>query len=62
MPSSSGDTPTQTSDSQKAGNEIAKDPSSAENQTTANNQDATSNEDVHFGLPPEGLATIRASK
>ena len=61
MPSSSGDTPTQTSDSQKAGNEIAKDPSSAEGQTTANNQDATSNEDVP-GLPPgEGLATIRAS-
>ena len=33
-----GDTPTQTTDSQKAGNEIAKDPSSAEGQTTANNQ------------------------
>ncbi len=61
MPSSSGETPTQTSDSQKAGNDIAKDPSSAEGQVNADNQDATSNEDVP-GLPPgEGLATIRAS-
>lgn len=61
MPSSSGDTPSQTSDTQKAGNDIAKDPSSAEGQTSASNQDANSNEDVP-GLPPgEGLATIRAS-
>ena len=38
MPNSSGDTPTQTTDSQKAGNEIATDPSSAEGQVDANNQ------------------------
>ncbi|OUU28342.1 MAG: hypothetical protein CBB97_04700 [Candidatus Endolissoclinum sp. TMED37] len=61
MPSGSGDTPTQTSDSQKAGNDIAKDPSSAEGQMNADNQDPESNEDVP-GLPDgEGLGTIRAS-
>lgn len=61
MPGSSGEAPTQTSDKQKTGNEIAKDPSSAEGQTGAANQSTNSNEDVP-GLPPgEGLATIRAS-
>ena len=61
MPDSSGEAPTQTTDSQKAGNEIAKDPSSAEGQVDADNQAQDSNEDVP-GLPPgEGLATIRAS-
>ena len=61
MPDSSGSAPTQTTDSQKAGNEIATDPSSAEGQVDADNQAQDSNEDVP-GLPPgEGLATIRAS-
>ena len=61
MPGSSGDVPTQTSDSQKAGNSIASDPSSAEGQVNADNQAQDSNEDVP-GLPDgEGLGTIRAS-
>ena len=61
MPGSSGETPTQTTDSQKAGNEIATDPSSAEGQVNADNQAQDSNEDVP-GLPDgEGLGTIRAS-
>jgi hypothetical protein len=60
-PGNDGNAPEATSASQKAGNEIAKDPSSAEGQTTASNQGEESNEDIP-GLPPgEGLATVRAS-
>ena len=56
-----GSTPGATTDSQKAGNEIAKDPTSAEGQVNAANQGDQSTENVP-GLPPgEGLATIRSS-
>ena len=60
--SSSGEILTQTTDSQKAGNEIATDPSSAEGQVDADNQAQDSNEDVP-GLPAteKVLELLRAS-
>ena len=51
---------TQTTDSQKAGNEIATDPSSAEGQVDANNQ-AQDLMKMFLVYHREGLATIRAS-